>query len=172
MKGCLQGADRIERKDSSERQAEFKCFYPEWRKIELEWLEIEPHAWVRRWAALCLLKKGGIESNRVHKKLIDKAGRLSGKDFEKIGKWKERCLAESNGRWKSETPAAYDTWMLVKAELPKCPTKGRVANFLKKWSEKKFAAGVSKKTGHVRLPCCTSSVAANTRFSMQMFERL
>jgi hypothetical protein len=52
--------------------------------------------------------------------------------------------------WKSKTPAAYDTWMQVKAELPKCPTKERIDEFLEVWSENKFAAGVDKKTGQVQ----------------------
>ena len=130
--------------------SQFKFFYPEWQKHELEWLRIEPHTWVRRWAALCLLmKKDRIDVNRVHKELIDKAGRLSGNHLELVGRWKESCLAESNDRWKSKTPVAYDTWMLAKTELPKCPAKERVAEFLEVWSAKKFAAGVDKKKGHV-----------------------
>ena len=101
--------------------------------------EIEPGVWLDCWAA-----RYEDGDNKLYFDLIAKQGRLSGDDFELIGKWKEGCLKPDHGSWKTGTPKAYDVWMLAKAELPKCPEEDAVADFLRDWSERTFAAGKEK----------------------------
>jgi len=107
----------------------FTFRYPEWR-------EIDPPAWVTWWAV-----RYGDGDNSEYFELIERQGTLSAEDFEQIGKWKEGCLKPGNGRWKTETPTAYDVWMEAKTELPKCPETTGIAAFLTEWSERRFAAG-------------------------------
>ena len=107
----------------------FTFWYPEWR-------EIDAVEWVTRWAGRY---DGGDEVEYAD--LIEKRGALSADDFEQVGKWKEGCLTPGNGRWKTGTPAAYDVWMETTRELPQCPERAGVSDFLAKWSERKFAAG-------------------------------
>jgi hypothetical protein len=103
--------------------------------------EIPPGVWMDLWAA----RYGEDGDNDVYFDLIEKQGALSGDDFELMGKWKERCLKPANhGSWKTGTPRAYDVWMQAKAELPKCPEEDGVANFLRDWSDRTFAAGKEK----------------------------
>jgi hypothetical protein len=92
--------------------------------------------WLARWAGHY---RGG--DNPEYFDLIAKQGILSADDFEKAGKWKEGCLKPGHGSWKTGTPRAYDVWMQAKTELPECPEKASTAEFLTKWSERKFAAG-------------------------------
>jgi hypothetical protein len=107
----------------------FKFFYPEWR-------EIEPSAWLTRWAA-----RYGDGDNPEYFGLIAKRGRLSSEDFEQVGRWKEGCLKPNHGSWKTGTPKGYDVWMQAKVEAPKCPEQSELSEFLKVWSEKTFVAG-------------------------------
>jgi hypothetical protein len=78
--------------------------------------EIQPGVWLDCWAA-----RYEDGDNKIYFDLIAKQGRLSGDDFELIGKWKEGCLKPDHGSWKTGTPKAYDVWMLAKAELPSSP---------------------------------------------------
>jgi hypothetical protein len=114
----------------------FKFRYPEWR-------DIEPAAWVRWWAAH-YEALFGTEDNRVHKLLIDKAGSLSVDDIDLVGRWKEGCLALENGRWKPDTPVAYEVWMHARGEMPKCPSEELTSNFLNGWSERTFSSGIDR----------------------------
>ena len=107
----------------------FKFLHPEWR-------EIEPSAWLTRWAA-----RYGDGDNPVYFVLIAKQGRLSSDDFEQVGRWKEGCLKPSNGRWKTGTPTGYDIWMQARAQAPKCPEQSELPGFLKDWKERTFVAG-------------------------------
>jgi hypothetical protein len=108
----------------------FKFLHPEWR-------EIEAHAWVTWWAD-CY---DGAD-NPEYFDLIKKQGKLSGEDYEQIGKWKEGCLKPNpHGRWKTGTPVAYDVWMEAKKKLPKWQEGDDAAEFLTKWSEERFLAG-------------------------------
>jgi hypothetical protein len=104
-----------------------------------EGLEIGPSAWVELWAPRYDVSDIGY--NRVYFELIEKPGKLSGGDFELVGKLKESCLKFGTGRWKTGTPAGYDVWMQVKAALPECPEQDAIAAFLDKWSKKTFQAG-------------------------------
>jgi hypothetical protein len=108
----------------------FKSRYPEWR-------EIDPAAWVEFWAGRY---DGG--DNDQYFALIEKHGRLSGEDLELAGRWKEDCLKPGNGRWKAGTPRAYEVWVAAKADPPECPPKDGIAQFLKNWSDRTFAAGM------------------------------
>jgi hypothetical protein len=71
----------------------------------------------------------------------EKQGKLLAADFVQIGRWKENCLKDDNGRWKTGTPVAYDVWMQAKSELPSCPESNDVAAFLSNWSKRTFFAG-------------------------------
>src|ERR1035438_10413385 len=108
--------------------------------------EIEPSVWLNWWADRYnqWADRYGNRDNRVYFELIAKQGKLSGEDFERIGKWKEQCWEPSLGRWKTGTPTAYDVWMQTKAELPTCPEKKDIAAFLKEWSERRFLEGHRK----------------------------
>jgi hypothetical protein len=107
----------------------FKFRYPEWP-------EIEPSAWLTRWAA-----RYGDGDNPEYFLLIAKRGKLSSEDFEQVGRWKEGCLNLNHGSWKTGTPKGYDVWMDSKAEAPECPEEREVSGFLKDWSERTFVAG-------------------------------
>jgi hypothetical protein len=107
----------------------FKFLYPEWS-------EVEPSAWLARWA----VRYGGGD-NPEYFDLIAKQGKLSSDDFEQVGRWKEGCLKRSHGSWKTGTPRGYDIWMHAKAECPECPEQSDIAGFLKDWSERTFVAG-------------------------------
>jgi hypothetical protein len=108
--------------------------------------EIEPNVWAASWAARY---DGGDNDEYLRLIAIAKQGKLSAADIEQVGRWKEGCLDPRNGRWKTGTPAAYDVWMQAKAELPECPGKNKVADFLRCWSVRTFVAGKRKKTGVV-----------------------
>lgn len=74
--------------------------------------------------------------------LIAKRGKLLSEDFERVGRWKERCLPPPDpGRWKTGTPVGYDVWIWAKAKPPACPDEDGIAAFLKDWSERRFLAG-------------------------------
>lgn len=114
----------------------FTFRYPEWR-------EVDPSVWLdwwvdryNRWA-----DRSKNRDNLAYFELIAKQGKLSGEDFEQIGRWKEQCWEPNLGRWKSGTPTAYDVWMQAKAESPTCPQKEDIVAFLKDWSERRFLAG-------------------------------
>jgi len=107
----------------------FKFLYPEWR-------EIEPSAWLTNWAA-----RYRAADNREYFGLITKHGKLTGDDFELVGRWKEGCLKPKHGSWKAGTPKGYEVWMQAKAEAPGCPEQGELSGFLKNWSERTFVAG-------------------------------
>jgi hypothetical protein len=107
----------------------FGFLYPEWR-------EIEPSAWLARWAGRY---DGG--DNAEYFALITKQGKLSSDDFEQVGRWKEGCLKPSHGSWKTGTPKGYDIWMQAKAQPPNCPEQSGLTRFLEDWSEKTFVAG-------------------------------
>jgi len=122
-----------------------------------EWDNAQPPVWLQKWSELFLSSDERREDDRVYESLIQKKGKLSGEDFEQIGRWKEGCLlkgdGKEHGRWKPKTPAAYDVWMEAKRNPPLLPPDGNLddkfaENFLKEWSEKRFA--MPSKGGKVR----------------------
>ena len=86
--------------------------------------------------------------NAEYRELIAKYKSLSGTDFERIGKWKDR--AKTEGRWKPDVASvAYRVWMMAASELPRCPEESRVVDFLDDWFNRKYtdeyASGLREK---------------------------
>jgi hypothetical protein len=73
---------------------------------------------------------------QVYRKIdIAKQGRLSSKEFEWIGRWKDGAWAD--GRWKPNVASvAYDVWMQAAKGLPSSPSQPR--EFLDKWSSREY----------------------------------
>jgi hypothetical protein len=113
----------------------FKFAVPGWRTVE-------PTVWLKFWA-----KFYKPTPDEVYEGLIGKAESLSPEDFKTVGRWKEGCLAENNGRWKPNTPVAYDVWMKASKECLTCPPEDGLEEFLEKWSEERFTAGTDR-NGH------------------------
>jgi hypothetical protein len=102
--------------------------------------DIAPQEWLRMWADLFPRKY-----DPEHDSLIEKHESLSAADFERIGRWKDG--AESDGKWKPDVASvAYQIWMQVASELPRCPDESRVADFLQDWSERKYADKYASRT--------------------------
>jgi hypothetical protein len=96
--------------------------------------DIAPEEWLRIWVDRY---PSSDYNNAEYRELIAKYKSLSGTDFERIGKWKDR--AQTEDRWKPNVASvAYRIWMQAASELPECPEESRVADFLEDWSNRKY----------------------------------
>jgi hypothetical protein len=94
--------------------------------------DVEPEEWLRLWSG-----RFPVNYYAGYHELIVKGELLSGKDFERIGRWKDGARTE--GRWKPNVAmVAYDIWMQAASEMPKCPAEDLVAGFLENWSERTY----------------------------------
>lgn len=87
-----------------------------------------PQEWLRVWSG-----RYAADDDLEHNDLIARHELFSADDFERIGKWKDGVTTE--GRWKPNVASvAYPVWKQAAMELPKCPQKREVADFLNRWS--------------------------------------
>ena len=86
-----------------------------------------PQEWLRVWSG-----RYAADDDREHGDLIARYKSFSADDFARIGKWKDGVTTE--GRWKPNVASvAYSVWKQAAQELPKCPQKSEVADFLDRW---------------------------------------
>jgi hypothetical protein len=100
----------------------------------LDGRDIAPQEWLRLWAERYPEKDYDHEEYRD---LIAKHGSLLADDFKRIGKWKDGARTE--GKWKPNVASvAYPIWIQAASEVPKCPQKRAIVDFLHDWSNREY----------------------------------
>ena len=93
--------------------------------------------WINVWSKRYPNKK---YSENIYLQLIGKCGRLTRDDFLLIGAWKDGGITDErfNGKWKQNTSAAYEIWMLAANKEPPLCCPQNISAFLAEWSEKRY----------------------------------
>jgi len=100
----------------------------------LEMRSSTPQEWLTWWAKRYEYK---TDYDPEYKVLIEKYKSFSAEEFRRIGKWKDGATTES--QWKPNVASvAYPIWEQAAKELPKCPEKSEVADFLEDWSNRGY----------------------------------
>lgn len=93
--------------------------------------------WLGLWSAAY-----GPADEVLYQKLIRKHESFTAADFESIGQWKDGALpvdGAPSGRWKPNVASvAFEIWLQVARECPKCPPDNRVDEFLQGWGERRY----------------------------------